>query len=248
MQRKGRRENEMRIEILFEDNEILVIYKPAGLASQSASASQPDVVSEVRNYLKTAYVGLVHRLDQPVEGIMVLAKTKAAAADLSAQITSGKFGKTYLAVVCDETERNVEWEKPVTLTDYLIKNPLTGKAEVVSGKSNPNPNIKISKAVLHYTIKATCSEQGSEKLKLLEINLETGRFHQIRVQMSHAGMPLLGDVKYGTDTTMHLSEELKIKDVVLCAYRLKFMHPKTGKVIEYEVKPRKSAFSLFEKV
>ena len=74
----------MRIEILFEDNEILVIYKPAGLASQSASASQPDVVSEVRNYLKTAYVGLVHRLDQPVEGIMVLAKIKAAAADLSA--------------------------------------------------------------------------------------------------------------------------------------------------------------------
>lgn len=236
----------MKIEILYEDNEVLVIYKPAGLASQSANVSQPDVVSEARNYLKTSYVGLVHRLDQPVEGIMVLGKTKAATADLSAQISGKGFEKKYLAVVCDETGLDGKVEEPITLEDYLIKNPTTGRAEVVSESAKQNAKIKVNKAILHYTTKASCLKCENEKIKLLEIALETGRFHQIRAQMSHAGMSLLGDGKYSTDRAKCLSAELNIKDVALCAYKLRFIHPKTGKALQYEIKPRKEAFSMFE--
>ena len=238
----------MRIEILFEDNEMIVIYKPAGFASQSASISQADVVSEVRNYLRTSYVGLVHRLDQPVEGIMVLAKTKSAAANLSAQISGGKFAKTYLAVVCDETgANNVTQGQSVSLTDYVVKNPATGKAEVVSKSKSTDAKMKVSKAVLQYSVKESCAFPGREHIKLLEIDLETGRFHQIRAQMSHAGMPLLGDVKYGTAESMKLSEELNIKEVALCAYKLKLQHPKTGKKLQFEIEPRKAAFALMER-
>ena len=225
----------MKSQIIYEDNEILVIYKPEGLAAQSARVTQPDVVSEMCTYLKSPYVGLVHRLDQPVEGLMVLGKTKAAAGNLSAQLTDGSLKKTYLAVVekedGDVSQISKQWTE---VTDYLIKNAKQAKAEVVaegSGKSE-----KPVKETLFY--RKLC--EGAQGTALVEVELVTGRFHQIRVQMAHAKMPLLGDAKYGNGA------DQSVKSVALCAYKLQFLHPKTKKEMEFEIKPRKAIFDRYE--
>lgn len=217
----------MKTQIIYEDNEILVIYKPEGLAAQSARVTQPDVVSEMCTYLKSPYVGLVHRLDQPVEGLMVLGKTKAAAAALSAQLTKGELKKTYLAVVSAQKYEDSlpgEWTQ---LTDYLEKDAKTGKAQIVESGGQ--------KAVLFYRKK----DEKEDNTALIEIDLLTGRFHQIRAQMAHANMPLLGDVKYGVS-------DPEVKSVALCAYKLKFLHPKTKKPMEFEIKPKKAIFNRYE--
>lgn len=226
----------MKSQIIYEDNEILVIYKPEGLAAQSARVTQPDVVSEMCTYLKSPYVGLVHRLDQPVEGLMVLGKTKAAAANLSTQLTDGSLKKTYLAVVekedGDVSQISQQWTE---VTDYLIKNAKQAKAEVVaegSAKSAEKP----VKATLFY--RKLC--EGAQGTALVEVELVTGRFHQIRVQMAHAKMPLLGDAKYGNGAGQ------SVKSVALCAYKLQFLHPKTKKKMEFEIKPRKAIFNRYE--
>lgn len=217
----------MKSQILYEDNEILVIHKPEGLAAQSARVTQPDVVSEICTYLKSPYVGLVHRLDQPVEGLMVLGKTKAAAASLSAQLSKGELKKTYLAVVSTENLAAgipTDWTE---LTDYLEKDAKAGKARIVSSGGQ--------KATLFYRRK----EEKDDNTALVEINLMTGRFHQIRAQMAHANMPLLGDVKYGVPHS-------EAKNVALCAYKLRFLHPKTKKPMEFESKPQKAFFNRYE--
>lgn len=217
----------MKSKILYEDNEILVIYKPEGLAAQSARVTQADVVSEMCTYLKSPYVGLVHRLDQPVEGLMVLAKTKAAAAGLSAQLSRGELKKTYLAVVSTENlteDISTEWTE---LTDYLEKDAKAGKAQIVKNGGQ--------KATLFYRKLA----EAQDNTALVEINLITGRYHQIRAQMAHAKMSLLGDVKYGVPHP-------EVKNVALCAYKLRFLHPKTKKPMEFESKPQKPIFNRYE--
>lgn len=217
----------MKTQILHEDNDIIVIYKPEGLAAQSAKVTQPDVVSEICTYLKSPYVGLVHRLDQPVEGLMVLAKTKAAAGALSAQLTKGELKKTYLAVVSKDnlaTDIPTEW---TLLVDYLEKDAKAGKAQVVTSGGQ--------EARLFYHKKA----DGQDNAALVEINLITGRFHQIRAQMAHADMPLLGDAKYGIPHP-------EVKSVALCAYKLNFFHPKTKEPMEFEIKPKKAIFNRYE--
>ena len=125
-----------------------------------------------------------------------------------------------------------QWTK---LTDYLIKNAKQAKAEVVaegSGKSAEKP----VKATLFY--RKLC--EGAQGTALVEVELVTGRFHQIRVQMAHAKMPLLGDAKYGNGA------DQSVKSVALCAYKLQFLHPKTKKKMEFEIKPRKAIFDRYE--
>lgn len=247
----------MKSQIIHEDKDIIVIYKPAGLAAQSAKVTQADVVSEICGYLKSPYVGLVHRLDQPVEGLMVLAKTKAAAGALSAQLTKGELKKTYLAVVSDEregaeqagqTKMSEEWTE---LTDYLVKDSKAGKAEVLTKeqetehRNKGKEGEKASKATLFY--RRICGGEGNTAL--MEIKLITGRFHQIRAQMAHAGMPLLGDVKYGSGQskalTQQIGEKVLLKDVALCAYKLSFVHPGTKKSMEFEIRPKKPVFNSY---
>ncbi|MBE5882382.1 MAG: RluA family pseudouridine synthase [Lachnospiraceae bacterium] len=245
----------MKTQIIYEDNEILVIYKPGGFPAQSARVTQPDVVSEICGYLKSPYVGLVHRLDQPVEGLMVLGKTKEATAHLSRQMMDGSFQKTYLAVVRDETVdgclnegKEFSPDKGWTeLTDYLIKDGKAGKAQVVTGQQAE----KVSEAKLLYrrlNVSKDSHRQGDAEnndTALLEVKLVTGRFHQIRAQMSNAKMPLLGDMKYGSETSQELSKQKQIKDVALCAYKLSFPHPKTKKRMEFEIKPKKPVFNSY---
>ncbi|MBQ8197815.1 MAG: RluA family pseudouridine synthase [Lachnospiraceae bacterium] len=227
----------MKTQIVYEDNEILVIYKPEGLAAQSARVTQADVVSEICGYLKSPYVGLVHRLDQPVEGLMVLGKTKAAAANLSSQVTAGNLEKMYVAVVSDETgktETDATQEQWTELTDYLEKDAKAGKARIVKSGGQ--------KATLFYRKLST----GPDNTALLEIRLITGRFHQIRTQMSHANLPLLGDVKYGSEKSQKLSGDRNVRSVALCAYKLSFLHPKTKKEMNFEIRPHKPVFNSYD--
>ena len=216
--------------IQYEDKELLVVYKPAGLATQSARVTSPDLVSSVTRHLKGAPVYVVHRLDQPVEGLLVLAKTKQAAAGLSKQLQAGTLNKQYYALVYRGAE---EIPKEGILADYLWKNPQTQKAEIVAQASG-----KGKQAKLHYRVMT-----GKDDIALLDVRIETGRFHQIRAQLAHAGFQILGDQKYGTQTSMERSEELGIKNVSLFAYALTFTHPKTGKQMEFQAKTQNPAIS-----
>lgn len=222
----------MKTKIIYEDKHILVVYKPAGIAVQAAKSMEMDVVSELKNYLKASYLGLVHRLDQPVEGILVFAKTSPAAAVLSKQTADGTMEKEYLAAALAAKEIP---EKAV-LKNYLLKDGKTNTSRVVEASVK---NAK--KAVLSYEMQKTVfvQESGTEKIALLKIRLETGRHHQIRVQLANANLPLLGDLKYGSEESKKLSSQLGIKDVALCARRLIFKHPKTGKIMEFSVSPEK---------
>ena len=224
----------MKTTMLYEDSHIFVIHKPAGIAVQSARVGQMDCESELRNYLArqgvNPYLGLVHRLDQPVEGLLVVAKTKDAAAKLNKQLAEGSLNKKYLTVVHLEKETIAESDD---LVDYLLKDGQVAK--VVSSK------IKDAKeACLHYRI---LQKQGN--LALVDVEIETGRFHQIRCQMAHHGMPLLGDVKYGSNVSNEVSREQGVRQVALCANRIAFKHPATGKILEFEVAPENKAFTKF---
>ena len=216
--------------IQYEDKELLVVYKPAGLATQSARVTSPDLVSSVTRHLKGAPVYVVHRLDQPVEGLLVLAKTKQAAAGLSKQLQAGTLNKQYCALVYRGAE---ELPKEGILADHLWKNPQTQKAEIVAQASGKGKQAKLRYRVL----------VRKDDTALLDVRIETGRFHQIRAQLAHAGFPILGDQKYGTQRSMERSKELGIKNVSLFAYALTFTHPKTGKQMEFQAKTQNPAIS-----
>lgn len=202
--------------ILFEDQHIIVCKKEAGVPVQTGRMSQMDMESALKNYLsaknkdgKIPYLAVIHRLDQPVRGVLVFAKTPFAAKNLNAQVTNHGMGKYYLA----EVDGIIPKEQD-TLEDYLLKDARTNTSKVVRSGT---PNSK--KAVLHY-------KKRDEHT--VEIELVTGRHHQIRVQLSHAGMPLKGDMKY--------NKEAKPGVLGLCAYHLVFKHPKTGKEMGFYYK------------
>lgn len=236
----------MRTSIQYEDKDILVVYKPAGLATQTSKVGQADVVSELKNYLKGGYVGVVHRLDQPVEGVLVFGKNKASAAALTAQLSKGTLNKHYYAVICGQPA-----ETEAELVDYLTKTS-DNRAQVSESGG------EAKKAVLNYqvlesvdvteSIAADVSDSsiaGNARIALTDIHIETGRFHQIRAQMSHAGFPLLGDQKYGTELSGQLSKELNVRNVALCACELTLEHPVTHKKMNFQIKPQGIIFSRF---
>lgn len=262
----------MKTEIVYEDNDVLVIYKPAGLATQTAKVGQADVVSELKNHLARQaqaagkpqtppYLGVIHRLDQPVEGLLVFAKNQKAAASLTAQLrhsNTGLLNKQYYAVVCGKPS-----EEAGELVDNLYRDE-SGKAVVeegrkTAGRAESEEGRKTAgraewgdkertpkKAVLRYRRAATEVCRNGEEISLLDITIETGRFHQIRAQMAHAGTPLLGDTKYGDEKSLSMSKELSVRNVALCAYGLEFLHPVTGKPKRFDIQPRNAIFSHFE--
>lgn len=214
----------MKAAIIYEDEEVLVVHKPAGIATQTARLGQADIESELKNYLhqsgQNTYLGMVHRLDQPVEGLLVFAKTPAAAKTLSAQLQSGALKKYYQALVPDCFEGDKETsKKPHQLVDYLWKDSRTNLSKVVEKDRDG-----AKKAELSWQL-AGVYEFKEAHFALVDIELYTGRHHQIRVQMSHAGMPLLGDSKYGTKESAELSAKLGVHQTALLANRLVFLHP-----------------------
>lgn len=221
------------INIVYEDKDILVCRKPAGLPTQTSKVAAPDLVSELKKYLaekKESYLAVIHRLDQPVEGLLVFAKNKTAAKKLSEQLWQNEFNKVYYAVAFNQP--------PVQeglLEDYMIK-------EASMAKIVPADTPGAKKAVLHY--KLIAMEKGRS---LYEVRLETGRFHQIRAQMAHAGMPLLGDKKYADAAIKIYSEAHGIQNVALCAFKLKLVHPGTGEEMLFVIKPSGDVFRSFLK-
>lgn len=223
----------MKERILYEDKEILVCHKPAGIATQTRQTRQKDIVSELKNYLgNNPYLGIVHRLDQPVEGLLVFAKTPFAAKELSRQLTENTLNKQYYAVVLGKG-----FEKNTELTDYLIKDTKLNKSRIADAGE---PGAK--KAVLQVK---TLSFDAENNISIVEIRLLTGRHHQIRVQLTDAGFPLLGDSKYGTKEAGQKSKELEVGNVALCACRLEFLHPSTKKKLDFSIKPEGKIFQNF---
>ena len=212
------------LKVLYEDNHIIVVIKPYNIPSQSDKTNDIDMLSLVKEYIKekyqkpgNVYVGLVHRLDRPVGGIMVFAKTSKAASRLSESIRNKSFSKTYLAVV------NGKFEKQNgILENYLWKDEALNMSKVVS---KDKKGAKLAR--LTYEVLAEKND-----LSLVKINLETGRHHQIRVQFSNAGHSLYGDQKYGKDS---MGQQL-----ALWAYRLEFKHPVKDEIMKFEALPEKN--------
>lgn len=211
--------------IIYEDNHLLVVIKPANIPVQLDSSNDLDLLTELKNYIKekynkpgNVYLGLVHRLDRPVSGVMVFAKTSKAASRLSEQIRNNEFKKTYYAVV--EGIPN----KKGTFKDRLLKDTKTNIVTV---------NDKGKEAILEYDLINT-----KDNLSLVKINLITGRSHQIRVQFSHHGYPLYGDMKYNNN----------VKDnIALFSNKIEFKHPITKVKMVFEENPQdKYPWSLFK--
>lgn len=233
--------------ILYEDSQILVCYKEAGLPVQSARVGVKDLVSIVKNYLwerngqrEEPYLGVIHRLDQPVEGVLVFAKTPKAARELSAQVSDGRMKKIYHAVVWEPAEKYNT--KEGTLADHLLTDKKTNSARVVPEGSKGAKQARLDYRILNnISVSPAPSLRGPEKndsLILVEIHLHTGRHHQIRVQMANAGMPLCGDRKYGYPG--------ETGQLALCAVSLELLHPATGKPMQFHCTPQGGYFELFE--
>lgn len=240
--------------ILYEDEDIIVCHKNPGIAVQTSKMGEQDMESLLKNYLRTPYLGIIHRLDQPVEGLLVFAKNKQAAAGLSRQNAGSAMSKQYYAAVFIKDaeavstktahagavgERASRVAGEHTLVDYLIKNGRENTSRVAGEKEKNSKDAR--RAELSYEI----IKVREDKTALVRISLKTGRHHQIRVQMAHAGMPLLGDGKYGDTDSQTISAVKHIRNVALCAYSLTFSHPRTGKRMRYEIEPSGEAFSVF---
>lgn len=235
----------MQKNIIFEDEDMIVVFKPAGIATQTARVGQQDMVSELKNYLAgrpgcrqkgEPYLGIVHRLDQPVSGILVFARTKQAAAGLSSQINNGKMRKYYYAVTYGNSCREQQ-----QLENYLYKDARTNKSMVV-GEDSPGAR----KATLVYRkIKTLMILEKGQEVTLAEIQLLSGRHHQIRAQFAYHGMPLLGDSKYGSEDSKQLSREIGCRNVALCAYKLILEHPLKRKEMIFEKQPEEEIFLPF---
>lgn len=238
--------------ILYEDKDIIVIKKPAGLATQSASISSKDCVSLLKKHLTEdsskpikgePYLGLIHRLDQPVAGVLVFAKNDKAAADLSKQVQTDDMKKHYYALVEGKCENAVDKE----LVNYLYKDAKNSMAVIVENidKAKVNKNIKIQKAVLFYSTFDTFDKEITgfsdsddySKFSLLGISLKTGRFHQIRSQLSAMGHPIAGDKKYGSKEPCPSEFAMGAGNnrgaIALVADKLSFIHPTSGKKMEF---------------
>lgn len=219
------------IEILFEDNHLLVISKPVGVVVQADETGSPDVLSLLKQRRKIvekkpgeAFVGLVHRLDRNVGGVMVFAKTSKAASRLSEQIRKKSIEKTYLCVLegCPPEQGILE--------DYLFKDETTNTSRVVTA------NHKSAKLCQLEYVRLQCHEQTA----LVKVHLITGRSHQIRVQFASRGWPLWGDGRYGKRT--HLQAP-----IALWSHQLSFQHPVNGQSCTYQAWPPKQLpWTLFK--
>ena len=234
------------LNILFEDQSIIVAEKPAGLESQATRKLEPDMVSEIRNYIhklstdgrgktREPYVGVIHRLDKPVGGIMVYARTREAAASLSRQVREGRMDKYYLSIVCGKPVDNVG-----NFVDYLLKDEKSNYSRVVDKGTEGS-----REARLEYRLLSSGELDGRE-VSLVEIHLLTGRHHQIRVQFASRGLPLLGDEKYGDGNLANRRPgRFRREPLALYAWRLEFDHPVTGERMKFEQRPDTGAFRRY---
>ena len=223
------------MKIIFEDNQIIVVEKPTNIPSQGDKTGDEDMLTLIKQYIKekynkpgNVYLGLVHRLDRPVGGVMVFAKTSKAASRLSEEVRNKSIEKTYLTIVSGKMEKTKD-----ILIDYLWKDEKNNTSYVVKeGKKNAK------RAELDYEQLYYDEEQD---LSVLKVNLHTGRHHQIRVQFSSRMHAIYGDNKYhgrGAGT-----------GICLWAYQLKIIHPVSKEVLIFNSLPeRKGMWKILEKI
>ena len=212
-----------QIKVIYEDNHIIVVQKPVNIPSQADKTGDIDMLFLIKKYIKekyqkpgNVYLGLVHRLDRPVGGVMVFAKTSKAAARLSSQVREKQFQKTYLVIANGKMEKSKD-----TLEDYLLKNEKTNMSKVVESGTK---NSKL--AILDYEV---LKYEPEIDLSVLKVNLHTGRHHQIRVQLSSRNHSIYGDQKYGGRGHG--------KQIALWAYELKFYHPISNELLTFHSIP-----------
>ena len=217
-----------KINIIFEDNHIIVVEKPINIPVCKDSSLDLDLLTMIKSYLKdkynkpgNVYLGLVHRLDRPVGGIMVFAKTSKAASRLSKQVLEHYFKKTYVLVCEGKIDDRGE------MIDYLAKNSKTNTSYVTNKVNGKIAKLKYKR--LGYV----------NNYSLVEVYLETGRSHQIRVQFSSRGYPLVGDARYNPNSDNKTS-------IALFSKRIEFYHPTTKELLSFELDiPKRYPFNIF---
>lgn len=217
------------LKVLYEDNSVIVVYKEAGILSQKDKDNDTSLLDMVKEYVKkkynkpgNVYIGLVHRLDRNVSGVMVFARNSKSASRLSEEVRNGKLKKEYTAVV----EGIIE-EESGTFKDYLVKD------SKFNTKVTDEKHGKLS--VLDYRV---IKRDYKKNRTLVKINLKTGRHHQIRVQFASRGHALCGDTRYGNTKG----------NIALCANKLTFIHPITKKEMTFEINlPDNKYFTDFTK-
>ena len=217
----------LMINIIYEDNHLLVVEKPINIPVQEDDSHDLDFLTMLKQDLKkryntpgNVYLGLVHRLDRPVGGIMVFAKTSKAASRLSEQVRTHNLKKGYYAVVCGKIDVRGHFE------DYLLKDK---KKNIVAVNENGK------KAILDYECVGY-----KDNMSLVKIDLKTGRSHQIRVQFAHRGYPLYGDQKYNRNASVG-------NQIALQSYLLSFYHPTTKELLSFEIPiSNRYPFNLFK--
>lgn len=218
--------------IIYEDAAFLAVVKPQGMAAQPDKTGDTDLLTLLEQE-KGQPLGLLHRLDRPVGGLMLFAKEKQAEAFLAKQIQEKTLQKTYLTVLCGRLP-----QAEGTLTDYLLKNARTNLSAVV-----PSGRKGAKQAILRYRRLAEL-ETAEGWLTLAEIALETGRHHQIRVQLSHLGTPIWGDRKYHPAFLRQFPTKRQAQ-IALWSYRLEGIHPLSKELFSFTALPEGEPFSLF---
>lgn len=228
-----------KLDVLYEDEHILVCIKPMGVPAQSDKTRDPDMITLVKKYLfdkyeldEEPYVGLVHRLDRPVGGVMVFARNQEAAADLSSQMLDGVFDKYYQAVLTGELP-----DEEGDMVDYLLRDGKTNTSKVVKKGTK-----SAKKAALEYEV-LDVVETDTGVYSYVLIHLLTGRHHQIRVQCASRGVGIYGDTKYNP-----LFQKVKrvYKQIGLYSTRIEFEHPATGELMVFKAEPEGEAFDILE--
>lgn len=223
------------LKVIYEDNHIIVVEKKPNIPSQGDKTNDIDMLTIVKQYIKEkynkpgeVYLGLIHRLDRPVGGVMVFAKTSKAAARLSEQVRNKIFKKKYLTIVDGKMEKEKD-----SLEDYLLKNEKNNLSKVVNEKTKNAKQAKLDYEVLTYN--------DEINLSVLKINLHTGRHHQIRVQLSSRGHSIYGDQKYGIRG--------RGKQIALWAYSLTILHPISKEEMSFVSIPEQiGSWKILEKI
>ena len=217
------------LKILYEDNHIIVVVKEPGIPTQEDKTGDKDMLTIVKEYIKVkynkpgnVYLGLVHRLDRMVGGVMVFAKTSRAASRISEYIRQKNVKKRYLAVVNGTLPVS---DQKVELRNYLVKNERLNMSRVVDSTTKGS-----KESILEYKVLKNFTYNGKD-YSLVDIDLHTGRHHQIRLQFANIGHPLYGDIKYGQKVN-------KVgQNLALFSYYLSFFHPTKDEYLEFEFKP-----------
>jgi 23S rRNA pseudouridine1911/1915/1917 synthase len=225
----------MKLEVVYEDNHIIVVRKPANILTQGDATNDISMLEIIKDYIKLKYkkegnvfLGLLHRLDRPVSGIMVFARTSKGASRISDQIRRKVFKKTYYAVLLGNLE-----EDKGDLKDYLYKNKKENRVYVVDENHKDSKLAELSYEVI----------ERKNNMTLVKIDLKTGRPHQIRVQFASKGYPLYGDKRYAKN--LNKNNDL----IALFSNKIEFEHPTKKEKMEFCIKPKSIyPWNLFDKL